>query len=89
MGSGTARTSQKDYEKQERVDVHTNSIEGAFGLFKRAIIGSFHRVSHKHLDLYLDEFEFSYNNRKNPYLFRDTLRQLVTSGHIEYRQLTA
>ena len=72
-----------------RGDVHTNSIEGAFGLFKRAIVGSFHQVSHKHLDRYLDEFEFRYNNRKNPYLFRETLRRLVNTGHIEYKQLTA
>ncbi len=49
-----------------RGDVHTNSIEGAFGLFKRAVVGSFHQVSHKHLDRYLDEFEFRYNNRKEP-----------------------
>ena len=69
--------------------MHTNSIEGAFGLFKRGIIGSFHQVSHKHLDRYLDEFEFRYNNRKNPYLLRDTLWQLIMSGHIEYKKLIA
>ena len=39
--------------------------------------------SHKHLDRYLNEFESSYNNRKNPGRFRDTLLQLVTSEHIE------
>ena len=72
-----------------RGDVHTNGIEGAFGLFKRAVVGSFHQVSRKHLDRYLDEFEFRYNNRKNAYLFRDTLRRLVTSEHIEYKELTA
>lgn len=72
-----------------RGDVHTNGIEGAFGLFKRAVVGSFHQVSAKHLDRYLDEFEFRYNNRKNPYLFRDTLRKLVTAEHIEYKELTA
>ena len=37
----------------------------------------------------LDEFEFRYNNRKTPYLFRDTLRQLVASEHVEYKKLTA
>ena len=51
-----------------RDDVHTNSIESAFGLVKRAVVGSFHQISQKHLDRYLDEFEFRYNNRKNPYL---------------------
>lgn len=72
-----------------RGDVHTNSIEGAFGLFKRSLVGSFHQVSHKHLDRYLDEFEFKYNNRKNPYLFRDTLTRLVQGNAMPYETLTA
>ncbi len=45
-------------EEWVRGDIHTNSVEGAFSLFKRAIVGSFHQVSGKHLDRYLDEFEF-------------------------------
>ena len=72
-----------------RGDVHTNSDEGAFGLFKRAIVGSFHQVSHKHLDRYLDEFEFRYNNRKNRYLFRDTLTRMVQREALPYEHLTA
>ena len=72
-----------------RGDVHTNTVEGAFGLLKRSIVGSFHQISTKHIDRYLTEAEFKYNNRKNPYLFRDTLRKLVTTDHIEYKKLTA
>ncbi len=72
-----------------RGDVHTNTVEGAFGLLKRAIVGSFHQISTKHIDRYLDEAEFKYTNRKNPYLFRDTLRKLATTEHIEYKELTA
>jgi transposase-like protein len=72
-----------------RGDVTTNGIEGAFGLFKRGVVGSFHQISHKHLDRYLDEFEFRYNNRKNPYLFRDTLTRLVQGAAMPYEQLTA
>jgi len=72
-----------------RGDVHTNTIEGAFGLFKRALVGSFHQVSTKHLDRYLDEFEFRYNNRTNPYLFRDTLTRLVSAKAMPYEKLTA
>lgn len=72
-----------------RGDVHTNTVEGAFGLLKRAIVGSFHQISTKHIDRYLDEAEFKYNNRTNQYLFRDTLRKLVTTKHIEYKELTA
>lgn len=72
-----------------RGDVHTNSVEGAFGLFKRAIVGSFHQISVKHLDRYLDEFEFRFNNRRNGYLFRDTLTRLVTAKPLQYDKLTA
>jgi transposase-like protein len=82
----TVKHSAKEYV---RGDIHTNSVEGAFGLFKRSIVGSFHQVSHKHLDRYLDEFEFRYNNRKNAYLFRDTLTRLVTTEAMPYEQLTA
>jgi transposase-like protein len=80
-----------DHARYEYVrgDVHTNTIESAFGLFKRAIVGSFHQVSHKHLDRYLDEFEFRFNNRKNKYLFRDTLTRLVTNEAMPYDKLTA
>lgn len=72
-----------------RGDVHTNSVESAFGLFKRAVVGSYHRVSHKHLDRYLDEFEFRFNNRKNRFLFRDTLVRLVNAEAMPYEKLTA
>jgi transposase-like protein len=72
-----------------RGDVHTNTVESAFGLFKRALVGSYHQVSVKHLDRYLDEFEFRYNNRKNAYLFRDTLIRLMGKGALPYEKLTA
>ncbi len=64
-------------------------MEGALGLFKRAIVGSFHQISTKHLDCYLDEFEFRYNNPRNAHLFRDTLTRLVTAKALPYEQLTA
>lgn len=44
--------------------VHTNTIEGFFGLLKRGIVGSFHHVSKGHLARYCDEFAFRYNARK-------------------------
>jgi len=72
-----------------RGDVHTNTVESVFGLFKRAVVGSFHQISTKHLDRYLDEFEFRFNNRKNPYLFRDTVTRLVRADAMPYEQLTA
>lgn len=44
--------------------VHTNTIEGAFSLIKRGLYGTFHAVSKKHLQKYLNEFEFRYNSRE-------------------------
>ena len=70
-------------------DIYTNSIESAFSLLKRGIIGTWHRVSAKHLQSYLDEMCFRFDNRKNPYLFRDTLLKLLQSEHLEYKQLVA
>jgi transposase-like protein len=70
-----------------RGDVHTNTVEGVWSLFKRSIVGAFHQVSAKHLDAYLDEFEFRFNNRDNPHLFRDILIKLLESDKLEYKEL--
>jgi transposase-like protein len=70
-------------------DVHTNTVESAFSLLKRGIVGTWHKVSAKHLPAYLDEMCFRFNNRKNPYLFRDTILKLISSPNLEYKHLTA
>lgn len=49
--------------------VHTNTIEGFWSIFKRGIVGSFHKVSAKYMPLYVAEFQFRYNNRQNPDIF--------------------
>jgi transposase-like protein len=72
-----------------RGDVHTNSIENVWSLLKRSIIGSYHQVSAKHLDAYLDELEFRYNNRENPHMFRDALCKLLVAETLPYAKLTA
>ncbi len=43
--------------------VHTQTIEGFWSIFKRGVVGSFHKVSAKYLPLYIAEFQFRYNNR--------------------------
>jgi transposase-like protein len=68
-------------------DVHTNTIESAFSLFKRGVNGSFHRVSHKHLHRYLSEFEYRFNRRKSPLLFAETVANLVETKPMEYKNL--
>ena len=76
-------------EEWVRGDVHTNTVEGVWSLLKRSIIGSYHQVSMKHLDAYLDELEWRFNNRDNKYLFRDTLVKLIQSGNLPYQDLVA
>lgn len=49
--------------------VHTNTIEGFWSIFKRAIVGSFHKVSAKYMPLYVAEFQFRYNHRHNADIF--------------------
>jgi len=70
-------------------NIHTNTVESAFSLLKRGIMGTWHKVSAKHLASYLDEMVFRFNNRKNPYLFRDTLIKLILSPNLEYKKLTS
>ena len=68
-------------------DVHTNGIEGVWSLFKRSIVGTFHKMSVKHMDRYLEELEWRFNNRDNPYIFRDALKRIVNTGKLTYRDL--
>jgi len=50
-------------------NVHVMGVESFWSLFKRAIIGGYHRVSAKYLQAYLNEFVFRFNNRHNPDIF--------------------
>ena len=47
-----------------RGPVTTNTVEGYFSILKRGIIGTFHHVSEQHLQRYVTEFDFRYNNRE-------------------------
>jgi len=47
-------------------DVHTNTIEGFWSLTKRGIAGVYHSVSAKHLQGYLNEYAWRYNERHSP-----------------------
>ncbi|MFZ0480960.1 MAG: IS1595 family transposase [Terriglobales bacterium] len=69
--------------------VTTNTVESAFSLLKRGIMGSWHKISAKHLSAYLDEMTFRFNRRKRSDLFIDTLRHMVTADPLTFAQLTA
>jgi len=70
-----------------RGPVHTNSIEGTWSLFNRALVGSYHQIQRKHLNAYLNEMEWRQNNRENRHLFRDTLRALLSAEAMPYSEL--
>jgi hypothetical protein len=47
-----------------RGDVHTNTLEGFFSIFKRGLVGVYQHMDNKHLDRYLAEFDFRMNTRE-------------------------
>jgi transposase-like protein len=55
--------SAKEWVKRGQSDVHTNTIEGFFSVFKRGMKGVYQLCGEKHLHRYLAEFDFRYNNR--------------------------
>jgi transposase-like protein len=58
-------SSVKHYDKEYvRGDVTTNTVEGAFSIFKRGMRGVYQHCAEKHLHRYLAEFEFRYSNRE-------------------------
>jgi transposase-like protein len=72
-----------------RGEVHTQSIDGFWGLVKRGLIGSFHQVSVKHLDRYVQEFCYRFNNCRNQELFALTVAALVLGIPLPYAKLTS
>jgi transposase-like protein len=82
----TVNHSMKEYVNGE---IHTNTVENAFSLLKRGIVGTWHKISAKHLPAYLAEMEFRFNRRKNPDLFIDTLRHMITADPLTFDKLTA
>ena len=57
---GVVKHSKEEYV---RGDIHTNSVEGYYSIFKRGMKGVYQHCSEKHLHRYLAEFDFRFNNR--------------------------
>ena len=60
VGHGVVRHTRGEYVIG---DIHTNTIEGFFSIFKRGMKGVYQHCGHNHLHRYLAEFDFRYNNR--------------------------
>ena len=69
--------------------IYTQSVESAFSLLKRGIIGSFHRISIKHLQKYLNEFSYRFNRRNDPDMFIETVRRLAEFPPLPFDTLTS
>ncbi len=60
-------------------DVHTQTIDGFFGLFKSGVRGAHFAVSHKWLQGYLNEWTWRYNRRESETLmFTDLLTEAAS-----------
>jgi len=66
----------------------TQTVENAFSLFKRGIIGNYHQLSKDHLDRYLGEFCWRYNRRgMQPWMFQMTLENMAKRKPLPYKDL--
>lgn len=69
-------------------DRHTNTIENAFSLLKRGILGSYHKVSLKHLNRYCSEFEYRFNRRdEQDAMFSETITRLSHGQKLPFKTL--
>lgn len=66
---------------------HTNSIEGFWAMLKRGWVGVYHNWSAKHLDAYLDEYEYRHNTRELEEVSRFSNLFAFTSGRLTYNEL--
>ena len=85
VGREMAQHEMVNHKKEEYVrgDVHTNSIESFWSQVKRGINGTYVWVSKKHLQLYLREFEYRHNLRRQPALMFELLLQAFPRVRVE------
>lgn len=71
-------------------DIYTNTIEGVWSLFKRALFGIYHSVSEKHLHRYCSEFAYRYSTHKlhEEEKFNLALKSIL-SGRLKLKELTS
>ena len=70
-----------------RDDIHTNTVEGVFYIFKRGMRGIYQHCSEKHLHRYLAKYDFRYNRRVG-LGFNDTDRTIKAIESAQNKRLT-
>ena len=73
-----------------RGDIHTNTVEGYYSIFKRGMKGIYQHCAEKHLHRYLSEFDFRYNNRSalgiNDQIRAEKALQGIAGKRLTYRR---
>ncbi len=85
---GTVDHSKNEYVKE--AIIHTNTIEGAFSMFDRMVVGTYHSITPKHMQAYCNELGFRYNSRKITDKVRFDMALVQTEGvKLNYNTLIA
>ena len=61
---GKTMHSAGQYVSYDDPNIHSNTVEGFFSIFKRGMKGIYQHCGEQHLQRYLNEFDFRYSNRK-------------------------
>lgn len=86
-GHGHTNHAAGEYVARDNPLVHTNTIEGAFSIFKRGMRGVYQHCSKKHLHRYLAEFDFRYSHR-SALGVDDTQRAMAALAGAKGKRLT-
>lgn len=71
-------------------NIHSNSAESFWAIFKRGYVGTYHQMSRKHLQGYVDEFVYRFNFRLADFdkMFVDLVQKVSDSDKLTYKGLT-